>query len=61
MSAFSLSAVSSLKGESGVAFSANFLVAVEFFSDGSDCGIHDTSSKSEDEVKGRLFLDVVVR
>lgn len=48
MSAFSLSAVGSFKGKSGVAFSADFLVAVEFLGDGSDGGVHDTSSKSED-------------
>jgi hypothetical protein len=60
VSAFSLSTVSGLEGESGVAFSAYLLVAVEFFSDGCDGGIHDTSSKPEDEVKSGLFLDVIV-
>jgi len=61
MSAFSLPAVGCLKGKSRIAFSADLLVAVELFSDGSDGGIHNTSSKSEDEVQSRLFLDVVVR
>ena len=60
MSAFSLAAVGSLDGQSGVALSADFLIAVELFSDGSDGGIHNTTSKSQNQVKGRFFLDVVV-
>lgn len=60
MSTFSLAAVSGFEGKSGVAFSADFLVAVEFLGDGSDGGVHDTSSESEDQMKSRLFLDVVV-
>jgi len=60
VSALSLPAVSGLKGKGCVAFSADLLVAVELFGDGSDGGIHDTSSESEDEVESRLFLDVVV-
>lgn len=60
MSTFSLAAVSGFEGKSGVAFSADLLVAVKFLGDGSDRGVHDTSSESEDQVKSRLFLDVVV-
>ena len=60
MSALSLSAVCGLEGEGSVALPANFLVAVEFFSDSGDGGVHNTSSESEDEVEGGLFLDVVV-
>ena len=60
MTAFSLSAVGCLKWEGSIAFSANFLVAVEFFSNGSDGRIHDSSSESEDQMKGGLLLDVVI-
>jgi len=58
--ALSLAAVGGLEGEGGVAFPANFLVAVEFLGDGCDGGIHHTSSQPEDQVKGGLLLDVVV-
>lgn len=46
MTAFSLSTVGSFEWESGVTFSADFLVAVEFFSDSGDGWIHDTTSES---------------
>jgi hypothetical protein len=52
MTAFSLSAVGGLEGKSGVALTADLLVAVVFLGNGSDGGIHHTSSKPEDEVKG---------
>jgi len=52
VTAFSLTAVGGFEGKSGVAFSANLLVAIVFLGDGSDGRIHDTSSKSEDEVQG---------
>jgi len=48
VTAFSLSAVAGLQRKSCVAFSADFLVAVEFFGDGSDGGVHDSSSESQD-------------
>jgi hypothetical protein len=51
VSALSLSTVSSLKRKSSIAFSADLLVAIEFFSNSSDGWIHNTSSQSEDEVK----------
>ena len=60
VSTFSLSAVGCFEGESCIAFSADLLIAVEFFGDGGDGWIHDTSSESEYEVESRLFLDVVV-
>ena len=60
VTAFSLAAVGGLKGKSSITFSANFLVAVEFFSNCGDGGVHYTSSKSEDEVEGWFLLDVVI-
>ena len=48
MSAFSLSAVGGLEGESSIAFSADFLVTVVYFGDGGDGWVHNTSSKSKD-------------
>ena len=60
VTALSLSAIGSLEGKSSITFSADLLVAVEFLGDGSDGGIHDTSSKSEDEVESGLFLDVII-
>ena len=60
VTALSLAAVGGFQGEGGVAFSANFLVTVVFFSDSCNGGVHHTSSQSEDQVKGGLLLDVVV-
>ena len=62
----SLAAVDSLQGKSGVALSANHLVALVLSGQGSERsldlhGSHTTASESEDEVKGRLLLDVVIR
>jgi len=48
VTAFSLSTIGSFKWESGITFSADFLVTVEFFGNGSDGWIHDTTSKSQD-------------
>lgn len=47
MAALSLSAVGGLEGESGVALSAHFLITIVFLSNGSNGGIHDTASQSE--------------
>ena len=52
VTALSLSAIGGFQGKSCVAFSANLLVAVEFFSNGSDGWIHDTSSESQDQMQG---------
>ena len=52
MTALSLATVGGLEGEGGIAFPADFLVAVELLGDGGDGGVHDSSSKSEDEVEG---------
>ena len=48
MSALSLSAVGGFEWESGVTFSADFLITVELFSNGSNGWIHDTTSESQD-------------
>ena len=51
MPALSLSTVSGLKRKSSITLSADLLVAIEFFSNGGDGWIHNTSSQSEDEVE----------
>ena len=66
MTALSLSAVGGLERKSGVAFSANHLVAFVLSGEsGKDWlnfhGSHTSTSKSEDEMKSGLFLDVVIR
>ena len=48
MAALSLSTVGSFEWESGITFSADFLITVELLSDGYNGGIHDTSSESKD-------------
>ena len=60
VTALSLSAVGGLEGESGVALAADFLIAVELLGDGSDGGIHHTSSESQHQMESGLLLDVVV-
>ena len=65
MSTLSLSAVSGLLWEVGVALSADHLVALELSGEHSEiwgdlAGSGTSSSKSEDEMEGGLLLDVVV-
>merc|ERR1719198_204439 len=65
MTALSLSAVDSLWWESYIALSADLLLAFELSSEGSkswfDLNLtHTTSSESENQVKSRLLLDVVI-
>ena len=62
----SLSAVLGLRGESGIALTADHLLALELSGKSSERGLnlegtHTTTSKSEDEMEGGLLLDVVVR
>jgi len=45
---FSLSAVGGFEWESSVAFSTDFLITVELFSNSSNGWIHDTTSESQD-------------
>ena len=47
VTAFSLTAVGCLDGESGITFSADFLLAINFLGNGGNGGVHGTSSKSE--------------
>ncbi len=66
MSALSLSAVGGLWWESGVALSADHLIALVLSGESSECwvdllGTHTTTSKSEDQMEGGLLLDVVIR
>ena len=66
MTALSLSAVGGFEWESGVAFSADHLVAFVLSGEsGKDWlnfhGSHTSTSESEDEMKSGLFLDVVIR
>jgi hypothetical protein len=48
VTAFSLSTVGSLEGKSCITFSADFLITIELFGNGSDSWVHDTTSESED-------------
>ena len=61
MTAFLLSAVSCSRGESGVALSANHLVAVELSGQHLERGLDGTTTEAKDEVESGLLLNVVVR
>ena len=66
MTALSLSAVGGLGWESGVAFSADHLVALVLSGESSKRGFDldgslTTTSKSENQVESGFFLDVVIR
>ena len=61
MSALLLAAVGGARRETGIALAANHLVAVELGSQGLEGGLNDTTTETEDQVEGRLLLDVVVR
>ena len=66
MTALSLSAVLGLHWESGVAHSADLLLAFEFSGESSEGWLdlarsHTATSQSENQVKGRFLLDVVIR
>jgi len=66
MTAFALAAVGGLSGKSGVTLAANHLVAFVGASKSGERGLDldatdSTTTKSEDQVEGRLLLDVVVR
>ena len=65
MSALSLSAVDGLWWESDVALSADHLLTLELSGESSEIWLnfhltHTTTSKSEDEMEGGLFLDVII-
>lgn len=56
-----LAAVSGARVVSGIAATADKLVAVVLAGKNLERGLNDTTTETEDEVKGRLLLDVVVR
>ena len=47
VTAFSLAAVACLDGQSGVTFSADFLVTISLLGDGCNGGVHGSTSKSQ--------------
>jgi hypothetical protein len=57
----SLSAVGSTRRKTGVADTADGLLTVVLGSEGLKRGLNDTTTETEDQVEGRLLLDVVVR
>jgi len=61
VTAFALSAVLGPWVESSVALSADELVAVVLLCEDLERWLNNTASESEDQVKGALLLDVVVR
>jgi len=56
-----LAAVGSTRRKAGVALAADHLVAVELGGQSLERGFDDTTTETEDQVEGRLLLDVVVR
>ena len=60
MSALLLAAVGSTRRQTGVASAADLLVTVVLLGQLSQGWFDDTSTKTEDQVKGGLLLDVVV-
>ncbi len=61
VSALLLSAVSSSGRKSGVALSANHLLAVVLSGEDLERGLDGATTQAENQVEGRLLLDVVVR
>jgi len=60
VTALLLSAVGSTGRETGVALSADHLVAVELGSKGLERWLNDTTTETENKVKSGLLLDVVI-
>ena len=66
MTALSLSAVDSLHWKGGIALSADHFLALVLSGEGSESWLnfdltHTTASESENQMEGRLLLDVVIR
>lgn len=61
MTTLLLSAMFSSCRQTSVAITANFLVSVVFTGQSLESWFNDTTSKSQDQVKGRFLLNVVVR
>ena len=60
MSALALTAVGSTRRQTRVALAADLLVAVVLAGEHLERRLNDTTTKTEDQVEGRLLLDVVV-
>ena len=60
MTALSLSAVGGTRRKTGVANTADRLLTVVLRSKSLQGGLNDTTTETEDQVEGRLLLDVVV-
>ena len=56
----SLSAVGCFEWESGITLSADLFIDVVLLGDGSNSGVHSSSSESQDEMESGFLLDVVV-
>ncbi|KAI8324696.1 hypothetical protein GQ54DRAFT_55794 [Martensiomyces pterosporus] len=61
VTALLLAAVGGARRKTSIALAADHLVAVVGGSEGLEGGLDDTTTQTEDEVEGRLLLDVVVR
>ena len=61
MTALALTAVGGTRRETGVALAADLFVTVVLASKNLERGLDDTTTETEDKVKGGLLLDVVVR
>lgn len=60
MAALPLTAVGGTRGETSIALAADGLLAVVLGSKSLERGLNDTTTETEDKVKGRFLLDVVV-
>jgi predicted ABC-type sugar transport system permease subunit len=56
-----LAAVSGTRRKTGIALAADHLLAVVLGGKSLQGGLNDTTTETEDKVKGGLLLDVVVR
>ena len=66
MAAFAFTAVSGLHGQLSITLSANHLLTFVLSCESSEVWLnfnrsHTTASKSENEMEGRLFLNIVIR
>ena len=61
MTALSLTAVLGTEGQTGIASTADHLVAVGLTGQSGEGGLNNTTTKTENQVESRLLLDVVVR
>ena len=59
MSALLLAAVGRSRGQTGVALSADHLLAVVLGGEGLEGGFDDTATQTEDEMEGRFLQNVM--